>query len=281
MPNYCANSVTIEGPNLDKVLPDPFSLQKIKPMPAELMTEDEEAVGTDMIIGRTKTYSRAWYPWRLMNWGTKWDLDNDEGRELGMEEGCDLCVFGFSTAWSPPTEAFIHLVKDHPELKVTLSYFEPGCEIAGYAVITKDGVQEYASDIDSHRTDEQYEAFRREHPAMDWIVDEYKEMRDCNDEDEEPDEEEKELRNKPIELEMTVDWPLDKYLMKCIEREVHSSVRVNRMLRKMAKDPTSIAAHLPAEEQKKEETDVEVALRLMGYKLEEVEDPMMVRVVPV
>ena len=171
MPNYCANSVTIEGENLDKILPNPFTFNGVLPRPKEM----EEA---------------GWYEWDCMNWGTKWDVcDADEGGvPLELEPGANEVTFSFDTAWSPPTQLFCHLVKMHPELKVTLSYMEPGMCFAGYTVITKDGVRDYVVKNYTYHSfpHEQLDAIAKAHPPLEWIMEDLKHIED--DEDDEPNE---------------------------------------------------------------------------------------------
>lgn len=54
-------------------------------------------------------------------WGTKWDCDADIDGYYG----------NFDTAWSPPI-AWLKAVCTHfPELQLTLTYEEPGCDFAG------------------------------------------------------------------------------------------------------------------------------------------------------
>ena len=84
MPNYCDNSLSIEGPHdtlrkihdLVRGEENPFDFEKIIPMPADV--ED-------------------WYDWRCENWGTKW---NSVDARCEYASDCVL-DFSFMTAWGP------------------------------------------------------------------------------------------------------------------------------------------------------------------------------------
>lgn len=229
MPNHCTNSVTIEGENLDKILPNPFTFNGVLPRPKEM----EEG---------------GWYEWDCMNWGTKWDVcDADEGVHLNddetpLEEGTDLVTFDFTTAWSPPIALFCHLVKMHPELKVTLSYMEPGMSFAGYAVITKDGVKHY--NVKNYRyhsfPHEQLDAIAKAHPPLDWIMEDLKNMDDDDDDDETPDEMEV-LEDEDVE-------PLDDFLL---QRAFQNALQTTMV---------TVVVHKKVEVPK----DLELALRYTG-----------------
>ena len=212
MPNYCANSVTIEGENLDTILPNPFTFNGVLPRPKEM----EQA---------------GWYEWDCMNWGTKWDLCNGKGDEvkLEMEPGTGSVTFSFDTAWSPPIVLFCNLVKMHPELKVTLSYMEPGMCFAGYTVITKDGAKDYSVSNFSFRKRpiEQLDAIAKAHPPLDWIMEDIQNWIENEDEDEEEEEEEEET---PDEMEVVEDEdvePLDDFLVKSAFRNAWSTTSMN------------------------------------------------------
>ncbi len=49
----------------------------------------------------------SWYTWSIRNWGTKW---NAYGAQI-LEQTDDRLLFGFDTAWSPPTPIFDALAK--------------------------------------------------------------------------------------------------------------------------------------------------------------------------
>ncbi len=120
MPNWCNNKLTIENSSVELkeyLLKEGFSFEKIKPTPPE-MIDDEDS---------------SWYQWRTDNWGTKWDLDEEEQRHTAdclLAEDCDYTTM-FSTAWAPPLEAINALSRIFPKDKFILKYFEPGIGFAG------------------------------------------------------------------------------------------------------------------------------------------------------
>jgi hypothetical protein len=126
MPNYCANFLTVTGPR-DSV--DAFSLhaefedsllsfQRFCPEP------DFGAIG-----GR-----EAWYDWRVLHWGTKWDAD-----EVRCDRKDDTCVeYDFLTAWSPPIGAIQSAAAQWPALTFRLHYAEGGADFAGMTVLQGD-----------------------------------------------------------------------------------------------------------------------------------------------
>ena len=70
------------------------------------------------------------YTWQSKHWGTKWDACEPylEDHPLDAQE----LVYGFDTAWGPPTELFEKVAKDFPSLTFELSYEEGGMGFAGY-----------------------------------------------------------------------------------------------------------------------------------------------------
>ena len=125
MPNWCENILTIEdcSPELNQYLQDNgFSFEKMIPTPPELLDGD------------------GWYNWRVANWGTKWDLDEREQREVKEQLLQDnKFSAAFMTAWSPPCQAIAALSEQFPNDKFTLNYLEFGMGFAGTAHI-HDGI---------------------------------------------------------------------------------------------------------------------------------------------
>ena len=133
MPNWCENKLKIAdcSPELESYLKENgLSFEKIKPTPP-----DEKD---------------GWYSWRLENWGTKWDLSEQEQREVADEllsEDCDFQAY-FTSAWSPPIEAIAALSEMFPNDNFTLDYFESGCWFAGSADIYNGGISHCVVDDD-------------------------------------------------------------------------------------------------------------------------------------
>ena len=124
MPNWCENKLSIMdcSPELESYLKENgLSFEKIKPTPPELLE------------------GNGWYDWRLENWGTKWDLSEEEQREVADQLISEIADFQatFMTAWSPPLEAIAALSEMFPNDQFTLDYFEGGCWFAGTAIISE------------------------------------------------------------------------------------------------------------------------------------------------
>ena len=73
-----------------------------------------------------------WYPWRLLHWGVKSDLDDETGRSAGEP---DRLVYTFATPWAPP-QAWLDAVAAHyPDLRFVLAYAETGDAFGGFRVL--------------------------------------------------------------------------------------------------------------------------------------------------
>lgn len=72
--------------------------------------------------------SDHWYDWNVRNWGTKWDVGNQDNdspyNDTEMEEKDKAVVYNFNTAWSTPMPALIKLSEQYPELVIALFYQE-------------------------------------------------------------------------------------------------------------------------------------------------------------
>jgi len=164
MPNWCNNRLTITAPahiltEIRQLLQSgdiPISFQNVVPVPPEIRTADTEddarydawasayndtvpadATPEDM-ERHYKAYTAAngarprpgerWYNWRLENWGTKWDLD-EQTRTIRVSP--TSVTYVFDTAWSPPCPIVLALGKRFPRAKLTLWYSEPGLGFRG------------------------------------------------------------------------------------------------------------------------------------------------------
>lgn len=150
MPNWCNNSISIKTNS--KLL-----YRKIK---THLETEaekddkghytnvglfgllypepDYEKIDVHNWKGEKEDKDKAWWYWRIENWGTKWDVwsddilgdltctADDKNREYEIE-------FDFDTAWSPPIEWLRYCEKKYKrqELSFHMTYFEGGMGFGG------------------------------------------------------------------------------------------------------------------------------------------------------
>jgi len=143
MPNWCNNSLLIEGDDvrLREFLSlvhgehQPLSFNKITPEPEGLQGKEDD--GPQSSSGQTIEAvlgTPEWYRWRCQNWGTKWDVDVDEAF------GIDLVLFPgriemfFSTAWSPSLPATEKVAGKFPELRFDHIYSDEGGDKSGRAV---------------------------------------------------------------------------------------------------------------------------------------------------
>lgn len=139
MPNQVQNKLTISGDEnsisqFKDLMGDKFSLEKIIATPKEFLENDsenkEQPYGKHTLSeGITiKKGLPEWYKWRIINWGTKWDVDFCEQKDL---------VYEFVTAWSPPTLALVNLSRKIPNLIMRLEYEEPMNDVYSSYTFTK------------------------------------------------------------------------------------------------------------------------------------------------
>jgi hypothetical protein len=143
MPNWCENILKVTGPAEDRrwltqlwtdgqgvfnrilPTPDPFTDQEI----AELRVELERSYfGSDFIKADA---ANAWYWWRNIHWGTKWDVGGGSRNTVTVEEQEDVTTIDFLTAWGPPEPVIKAMSAQYPSLIFDLTYFEGGMCFAG------------------------------------------------------------------------------------------------------------------------------------------------------
>lgn len=96
------------------------------------------AQGKQALLNEEKYGARSWYPWRLKNWGTKWDCY--EVTYTASETSISLT---FQTAWSTPFEVMQALAKQFPTVEIDIEFADEdlgsNCGIYGF----KNGEQAY------------------------------------------------------------------------------------------------------------------------------------------
>lgn len=160
MPNWCYNTLTIEGNESDITtikaqLNKPFSRQhdtwnmetrqmELKYVtysnpvfsfwniiaPSDLEAYNKQDDFSKPLEERLKFEGNNWYDWNVRNWGTKWDVavsDDEtypETELISEEDWSDRIAYRFNTAWNPPMEAITNLSQQYPNLTFNLSYEE-------------------------------------------------------------------------------------------------------------------------------------------------------------
>jgi len=144
MPNWCSNSITIQGgSNTIRTLWEEANkegsglLNAMKPMPKELedTTSPTPQEGQAGYKGPQPTVDGFdnWYDWRVSNWGTKWDIDPKEGLEFTDNGDGTAQISGwFESAWAPPIEAYNTFIEDMDGCSLIADYHEPGMDFAGF-----------------------------------------------------------------------------------------------------------------------------------------------------
>ena len=137
MPNWCDNSIHIEGENevLKQVWDECFTndvldFDKVIPYPEPYRSMDANSgfCGAGFNAGG--------YEWRVENWGTKWNADFDES-DFSLEDG--FITGSCFTAWSPPLGVMMELSKKYP-VRVVIEYDEAGMPFQG-EIEYEDGVE--------------------------------------------------------------------------------------------------------------------------------------------
>ena len=144
MPNWCDNQVTITGPNsvidkIEKIVKEEKDgdglLNFMKPMPKELDGTTSPSSSAKEPQPMVDGFDN-WYDWRCENWGTKWEVNEFYGVERELTpDGDSMISFGFSSAWSPPINAYqtflINMSEQKQDVSITAHYHEPGCDFMG------------------------------------------------------------------------------------------------------------------------------------------------------
>ena len=142
MPNWCNNSITIQGSTetlktfweeanqegsglLNAMVPMPKALQgTTSPDP---QPEQGNYKGPQPEIdGFTN-----WYDWAVNNWGTKWDIELERLEFTDNEDGTSSISGSFESAWSPPIEAYNKFLADMDGCSLVADYHEPSMDFLG------------------------------------------------------------------------------------------------------------------------------------------------------
>ena len=188
MPNWCNNNIEITGP-IDKIkalwdaaqAEDGGLLNAMVPMPVELKDTVKGSNGDAV----------NWYDWAVTNWGTKWDVSLEGIEYTDNGDGTATISGYFDSAWSPPIEAYNRFLEANEDCSLTGSYYEMGCDFAGFYDNGDDEYLENLRDEYDLPEDEQSNLFKRldEEYALseqydEWDLSEQFDQYDDDDEDE-------------------------------------------------------------------------------------------------
>lgn len=141
MPNWCYNVLEIQGDeqSLNEIanhFEQGSFLNYCKQLPPELKED-------------------GWYNWCIENWGTKWEIRNDDfsclnDGELGklnivdgkQKDGTKHLECSFNSAWAPPIKAYQALKQKNPKLRIKSAYYEMGNDFCGVWDNGVDALQE-------------------------------------------------------------------------------------------------------------------------------------------
>ena len=164
MPNWCSNTIEIEGTKeqintfvsfLDEQNGKNW-FNFFRPCPQELVDtvsgfvgEDKQSVHEAQQKSNIEKYGHAdWHSWSIDNWGTKWNCDAQDWMKIeNPSEDQASVTFWFDSAWSPPT-ALYEFIESNSEFIVTASYLEEGMSFVGQFSGGMDECYEF-SDLDS------------------------------------------------------------------------------------------------------------------------------------
>ena len=146
MPNWCDNQITITGPNsvidkIEKIVKEEDNqnglLNFFHPMPKELDGTTSPSSSADKPQPMVEGFDN-WYDWRVENWSTKWEVNEFYGvdrQHLNDSLDESTISFGFSSAWSPPINAYQTFIMNMSEKNLDVSikayYYEGGCDFMG------------------------------------------------------------------------------------------------------------------------------------------------------
>jgi hypothetical protein len=190
MPNWCNNNIEITGP-IDKIkalwdatqAEDGGLLNAMVPMPVELKDTVKGSNGDAV----------NWYDWSVTNWGTKWDVGLEGIEYTDNGDGTATISGYFDSAWSPPIEAYNRFLEANEDCSLTGSYYEMGCDFAGFYDNGDDEHLENLRDEYDLPEDQQSDLFKRldEEYALSEQYDEWdlsEQFDQYNDDDEDEDE---------------------------------------------------------------------------------------------
>ena len=187
MPNWCYNSITIQGKKdeLDRFMeaitvPTPteedgmeqYDFTLLHPTPDDLkiksvhypssaewyanaspeMIQEREELELKYIANTAKYGVRCWYDWNCDNWGSKWAPKEIELELQDIPIGSGWSIHGtFETAWCPTSKLFVKISTLFPTLVFEVTYTGEADEYLGCEIFYNGNV--YDHNIDPYSDD--------------------------------------------------------------------------------------------------------------------------------
>lgn len=155
MPNWCQNSLHVEGSTADlakfkeeaqgygpRYAPDSdhekeregkevqrlniLNFHSLVPIPEETL---EAGYNGRNSVSSGNPKPTSGYDMEYLLWGTKWGA-----QETSLDEYSDGLMYSFETAWAPPEKWLKHMAPMFPALRFDLSYEESDMEFRGRVV---------------------------------------------------------------------------------------------------------------------------------------------------
>ena len=131
MPNWCSNTINIEGP-----------ADKIRALWESAHSKQDAGLLEAMVPQGEWDYDRA-----VASWGTKWDISLEGLEFIDNGQGRAMITGWADSAWAPPVEAFQTYANKNDDVNMELKYFEPGMCFVG--VWDNAGGAAYYEDVSS------------------------------------------------------------------------------------------------------------------------------------
>ena len=151
MPNWCSNTIEIQGPSelIDGI--EQFLEEKngkdwfdfFSPTPDELKETTSPNRNEENSALLVEKYGASdWYSWNVENWGCKWNCDAQDW----TRDDDNTLSFWFDSPWGPPTALYDFI--SNGDWNVEAQYHEEGMCFVGEYIDGSDDSYEY-SDLDS------------------------------------------------------------------------------------------------------------------------------------
>lgn len=121
MPNWVENTIIVVG---QKEMLDDF---------------EEHKFNFNHYVPRPPEEAANWYEWNCNNWGTKWEVPQEE---VMIDRNDDEKItFNFNTAWSPPIAFLRKLCFIYNKIYIECNYIDEGEIDRGIVILTKNNGQ--------------------------------------------------------------------------------------------------------------------------------------------